>query len=604
MAYLSGITFCGRDGNKALLCGYAKALTAGKKYCLKYLIYGDDEYNMPNSSLSYTFVSGGGDFNLTSNGCYLPNVPDGEYGILLVEVGVNCEDFINLADSTSVSIYAEPPPAETRWLNITSIDLSGNRIPAVAFRLRNLDTGEYLNFSTDINGYFERQFDVGNYQIYPEVPSGYSAMASSYAVSLFIDKYVVLEFKKTAEASCFFNVSVTDTDTATPVSGVNIVCDSSMGGHFEGVTDASGNVTVEVVCGHTYHITGRKDGYEDVGIFKSVTSGTALAALATKKISTEPCPSASAYFEFDRRVAGVGEDITVTGKRLHNDTVQPFHKWYWGDGTITTDQVTKHAYSTPGTYTVRHEVENTCGSVDTVSGVVTISEDATHKLNAPIKVYVGVPFGCDVQSDPNREFVIRALHFLQEYGRGTTDSSGAAHITCTVTEPGAYTVVGFSAGGGYAGGLTDIETNPVEFNATTEAPPIAPDDLTLSIPTLVIAGEVNVSGTAPLQNQKLEICASKKFFGFDFLAADDVLAAVTSDAEYKYNAVLELDEFGIIEVYSRIPKDWWDVLTDDITTAKHTVFVLTWEIIIFLIIAAALVYDKKTGKLGLLKRKR
>lgn len=129
-------------------------------------------------------------------------------------------------------------------------------------------------------------------------------------------------------------------------------------------------------------------------------------------------------------------------------------------------------------------------------------------------------------------------------------------------------------------------------------------DFTLSIPTLIIAGEVNVSGTAPLQNQQLEICASKKMFGFDFLAADDVLATVTSDAEYKYEATLNLDEFGIIEVYSRIPKDWWDILTDDITTSKHTVFVLTWEIIIFLIVAAALVYDKKTGKLGLLKRKK
>ena len=129
-------------------------------------------------------------------------------------------------------------------------------------------------------------------------------------------------------------------------------------------------------------------------------------------------------------------------------------------------------------------------------------------------------------------------------------------------------------------------------------------DFTLSIPTLIIAGDVNVSGTAPQPNQQLEICASKKLFGFDFLAADDVLATVTSDAEYNYEAILNLDEFGIIEVYSRIPKDWWAILTDDITTAKKTVFVFTWEIIIFLIIAAALIYDKKTGKLGLLKRKR
>lgn len=129
-------------------------------------------------------------------------------------------------------------------------------------------------------------------------------------------------------------------------------------------------------------------------------------------------------------------------------------------------------------------------------------------------------------------------------------------------------------------------------------------DFTLSIPTLLIAGETTASGTTPQPNQKLEICATKKFFGFDFLAADEVLATVTSDADYNYEATLNLDEFGIIEVYARIPQDWWNVLEKNLTTTKHTVCVLTWMIILFLIIAAALIYEKSTGKLGLLKKRR
>lgn len=126
----------------------------------------------------------------------------------------------------------------------------------------------------------------------------------------------------------------------------------------------------------------------------------------------------------------------------------------------------------------------------------------------------------------------------------------------------------------------------------------------INIPTLVMAGDIKVSGDAPAQDQEIQIVAVRKYFGFDWLAADSELAKVTSDSEYQYEATLPLNEFGIVEVYARIPKAWWAVLEKDATTAKHTVFVLTWEIVLFLIIAAALIYDKKTGKLGLLKKKR
>ena len=126
------------------------------------------------------------------------------------------------------------------------------------------------------------------------------------------------------------------------------------------------------------------------------------------------------------------------------------------------------------------------------------------------------------------------------------------------------------------------------------------DNFSLDIPTFVMAGEVKVSGTAPQSNQDLQIMGVKKLFGFDWLASDTELAKVTSDADYKYEATLTLDEFGIIEVYSKIPKDWWAVLDKDVTTGKHTVFVLTWTMLIALIIIAALVYDKASG--GKLKR--
>jgi hypothetical protein len=126
------------------------------------------------------------------------------------------------------------------------------------------------------------------------------------------------------------------------------------------------------------------------------------------------------------------------------------------------------------------------------------------------------------------------------------------------------------------------------------------DNFSLEIPTFVMAGDVHVSGWAPKNNQDVQIMGVKKLFGFDWLASDTELAKVTSGADYKYEATLTLDEFGIIEIYSKIPKDWWDVLDKDVTTTRHTVFVLTWMMLIALVIIAALVYDKASG--GKLKK--
>jgi len=137
----------------------------------------------------------------------------------------------------------------------------------------------------------------------------------------------------------------------------------------------------------------------------------------------------------------------------------------------------------------------------------------------------------------------------------------------------------------YALDKTEIELDTVYYS----------DNFSLEIPTFVMAGEVQVTGTAPAANQELQIVGVKKLFGFDWMVADLELAKVTSDADTKYEATLKLEEFGIIEVYSRIPKEWWEVLNKDVTTTRHTVFVLTWTMLIALVIIAALVYDKASG---------
>ena len=147
----------------------------------------------------------------------------------------------------------------------------------------------------------------------------------------------------------------------------------------------------------------------------------------------------------------------------------------------------------------------------------------------------------------------------------------------------------------YATDQTKIELDTVYYT----------DNFSLDIPTFVMAGDIVVSGWAPKQSQDIQIMAVKKYFGFDWMATDQVLTTVTSDADYNYEATLNLDEFGIIEVYSRIPKEWWEVLDKDIKTQKTMCFVLSWTMIFFLIIAVAIVYDKQSGgKLRKMLKKR
>lgn len=126
----------------------------------------------------------------------------------------------------------------------------------------------------------------------------------------------------------------------------------------------------------------------------------------------------------------------------------------------------------------------------------------------------------------------------------------------------------------------------------------------LDIPCIVMAGDVYISGTAPQPNQAVKIMAVKKMFGFDWLAKDAELDSAISDGEYEYYTTVSLDEFGLIEVYGLIGKDWWHVLDKDITTEKHTVLVVTPMILLALLALLAMVLDKKYNFIGMFKKKR
>lgn len=606
--YLSGVKFCGKDGSYALICGYAKALESGKNYCLKYLIPGDNSYNLPNNWHGYTFITAGGDFNLTSSGCYIPNAVNGSYTIILEEVGETCEHFIDFVDSTYVEVYDEAPPADERWLSVASTDTNGNRIPNVGFRLKNLDTGTSDNYSTDGSGYFERKIVSGNYQLYPSVPSGYTSTSASYSVWLVIDQYIVMEFKKAEEAKCYFLIHAKDVETQTGIAGVAIKVESAQGGTSTSSTNSTGHTTISPNCGFKYHITAIKDGYEDYGIYKDATPGNVSVSLPMKPISEEPCPAASAYFTIERYTAGVGEYIDANGLAHHNDKYQN-HTWDWGDGIKTSGPHGQHKYTAPGSYTLVHDVENECGSTDSVTleKQIVITEEGVHSLICPDVVYVDIPFTSVIRSDPNRSFKILGM-FGAEYGTGSTDSEGTARIECVVDAAGTYRVYGYSDAEGYAGNF--IQTNDVEFIAETGQPPVPPDPddpdggFKISVPSFTMTEtEFVVSGTHPKFGQAIDIKVDKS------LAVDPVIGVAIVQGDGTFEATCEIEDVGFHSVYAYDPtwvEEWFpDIIPDGwipgkgFKSSSSTIVALSWMIVASILLAIGLILEKKYNKLGI-----
>jgi len=185
-------------------------------------------------------------------------------------------------------------------------------------------------------------------------------------------------------------------------------------------------------------------------------------------------------------------------------------------------------------------------------------------------------------------------------GKGESYVGGDADIACVITDPGTYKIYAYYPGSIIPGG----ERSKNSLTVVVGDDGADAEIFSLSIPTFAMAGEVKVSGVAPQPNQDIQIMAMRKFIGFDYLAADKELAKVKSDGEGRYEVILNLDEFGIIEVYARLPKDWWDVLKEDIRTPTHTVFIFTPVMLIALLLIAAMVYDKYThgGLRKILKR--
>lgn len=646
--YLHGVTGYREDG-KIKLMGFAKGLSAGTGFCLEYTCpsLGISDH-VRNPQYGFTKFTGPGDYNLAATGCYIPDHGDRYYSIILNAVDGQCEAIIDLLDYASFTLEpAEPDPPATAWLTIRTHDTNGQDINDVAINIKqrrgvhpNIEILGEWNLVTGSPGmpFGHTQIELPRgvaldneiYIIRAETPAGYTAEVSHADIELFDDTSVSFIFEEQEqEPQCKFDIYVKGiernltTGAETDLGGIPgaAVAVVTVGTEYNEVSGSDGHVTVDVYCGETYRIAATKTGFEGAQIFnQSVDSGTADKTLVIiKEVMDEPCPAPNPAFSIDRTVAGVGERFVVQGWSQYQGYAQPNHHWTWGDGGFGTDATNAHAYDAPGEYVITHEVGILCSDETATETItVTVAEEGTHTLSAPSAARVNTDFMVIVSSDPDTEFVILDITTPishPEIGRGTTGADGRVSINCRLSQLGEAQLQGYAeCDPSIPGGL---ETNVAIINITSAPPPTAEPEFMLKVPKLVMAGEIEFTGTAP-PGAEVKIKVKKVgsllwIWEIDALAPDTVIATVTADAQGKYSGSFEIDELGSVTVYAAIQKSWldiefpdWfpDIAGDDLETEMHDIIVITTIVVASLLIAVLLVVEKRYTMIGLFKRRR
>ena len=127
-------------------------------------------------------------------------------------------------------------------------------------------------------------------------------------------------------------------------------------------------------------------------------------------------------------------------------------------------------------------------------------------------------------------------------------------------------------------------------------------ELSINVPSITMAGSILLGGTG-IAGKRVFIMAKRSWLGFDKLARDTELGSVIIDADNTYEIEVELDDFGIVDVYAKIKEgpsleNWLGL---DLVSPTKTIYVLTWTILIALILGIGLILEKKYNMIGIFK---
>ena len=370
------------------------------------------------------------------------------------------------------------------------------------------------------------------------------------------------------------------------------------------------------------------------------------------------CPEVEAKFEItapwrdsDQTECGIGESIKVGDTSISEVDIESC-VWDWGDGHVSEGDKgfweflgadvfkSEHEYGSAGDKTIKMTATNECGSTDSQSFHITIltPADIESYITAPETAKVGEPFTVRVNNaDEGTAYDIKVKKILLDsvIGEGTITSSGYVDITCIIYDIGDYEIYGYDPGyilNGYLTPYINISITETGDDPDDPDDPVIPDDIpdgTFQIAApMFMVGEAEVHGRAPA-GVEVKICGKNKWFGMDFMKFDTVLTTVISDSEGRFNTVVEFDEFGIVEIYAKITKEFisegdtgfWagvynkyisglfgaptlnDWLVKDWYSNDETIYVLTWTVIIAVAGMMALLLEKQFNYIGIFKRR-
>lgn len=596
MVNCANIAFDRLADGKAYLKGTITGLSSAKKYCVYYLLKVYE--NLPNKSVSYTYIVNSTSYDLKSHGCYIPDHGYHGYKVYVWEIGANCEDRKVMVCSGTVDIIAD----ETRAVNFRLRDADGNAISGIKITVGG-ERHPNETLYTDGSGKASTSIDARQWCTARCVPSGDWECIDCYE-HWFHEEDTLIDFKLGANL-CRVSFLVFDMDWD-PMA--DVVC--RVGGK-SAKTDGIGSCSIDIECGTYIARCDIPSGYtcdcggcscED-GPF-TLTDGYDVATFFLKKVTGPDVYCQQDFKVVDQngdpveKVILGGEDqsdftnFEIAGHvgtgTLGNGTVSTLrtikgrsYKFYisqfppgydWDVNGISivgplnacTDEIifrVKNLSVGPGACSVNVCVQDQFGGQ--ITGVaIAITDVGTVYTKDKLEM-----FGCtgEIGLVCGRSTTVTAT---------VPDGYKAVETTKTFTADGKKTVILK---------LEDLTPDPDKVT------------LTLDVSSLVMAGTIEVSGLGP-PNEIVRIMGVKSAIGFDWLAADAELANTIIDSIGTYSTEIELDEFGIVEVYAKIEKGgFWNWIVADIYSSKHTIYVLTSTMLIFLIIAAALVYDKSSG---------
>lgn len=126
---------------------------------------------------------------------------------------------------------------------------------------------------------------------------------------------------------------------------------------------------------------------------------------------------------------------------------------------------------------------------------------------------------------------------------------------------------------------------------------------TLKAPSFTfVEKSFKISGTTQGINQEVLIMLQKGVWGVDWLAIDETLKTLTSDAEGKFETELQFSDIGLNKIYAAQKKEWLgiDWLKRDIKSPTKTILTLSYMmaglLLLIILFMGYKMYQKHGGK--------